>query len=85
MNNRTIIDVRQPDEFASGHAAGSINIPLQELENRLDEIRQIEAPIVLCCGGGSRSGKAAELLQSKGIACENGGSWKSVQERINNA
>ena len=39
---KKIIDVRRPDEFEKGHAKGSINIPLQEMEKRLDEIKKIE-------------------------------------------
>lgn len=83
-NRKTVIDVRRPEEYAAGHAEGSRNIPLQEIENHLDEIRQIAQPVVLCCGGGTRSGKAAELLRSHGINCENGGSWKDVSARQNN-
>ncbi|MEO9069716.1 MAG: rhodanese-like domain-containing protein [Ginsengibacter sp.] len=55
-NNQTkkIIDVRRPDEFEKGHAKGSINIPLQEMEKRLDEIKKIDVPIMVVCGGGTR-------------------------------
>lgn len=78
-HNNTIIDVRNADEFAKGHAAGSINIPLGELEQRLDEVRELaKEPLVLCCGGGSRSGRATDYLRAQGIACENGGSWKKA-------
>ena len=38
---KIIIDVRRPDEFEKGHAKDSINIPLQEMEERLDEIKKI--------------------------------------------
>jgi phage shock protein E len=76
---KTIIDVRRPDEFASGHAAGSINIPLQEMPERLDEIKKIESPIVVVCGGGSRHIKAFELLKANGIKSEKGGGWKDVK------
>ena len=48
-----IVDVRTPGEFMGGHVAGSINIPLQELPHRLDEIRQMKN-IVLCCASGGR-------------------------------
>jgi rhodanese-related sulfurtransferase len=75
---KIIIDVRRPDEFEKGHAKGSINIPLQEIENRLDEIKEISGPVVLVCGGGTRHIKAFELLKSKGIETEKGGSWKDV-------
>ena len=37
----TIVDVRTPGEFMGGNVAGSINIPLQELNSRMDEIKKI--------------------------------------------
>jgi rhodanese-related sulfurtransferase len=75
---KKIIDVRRPEEFEKGHAKGSINIPLQEIEKRLEEIKEITQPIVVVCGGGTRNVKAFELLKSLGIQSEAGGSWKSV-------
>ncbi len=82
MNKQnSIIDVRTPGEFQGGHVAGSINIPLQELPSRLEEIRSLQ-PLVLCCASGARSGQAALFLQKMGIACENGGSWLDVNYKI---
>jgi rhodanese-related sulfurtransferase len=75
---KKIIDVRRPEEFEKGHAKGSINIPLQEIEKRLEEIKEITQPIVVVCGGGTRNVKAFELLKSLGVESEAGGSWKSV-------
>ena len=75
---KKIIDVRRPEEFEKGHAKGSINIPLQEIEKRLEEIKEITQPIVVVCGGGTRNVKAFELLKTLGVKSEAGGSWKSV-------
>ncbi len=72
-----IVDVRTPAEFSGGHVEGSLNIPLQELPQRLEEFRQMEN-IVLCCASGNRSGQAAAFLKNNGIACENAGSWLDV-------
>ncbi|MDZ4714205.1 MAG: rhodanese-like domain-containing protein [Cytophagales bacterium] len=80
--SRTIIDVRSPGEFQGGHVTGSINIPLQEIRERLHEVKQLAQPMVLCCASGNRSGQAAAFLQSEGIVCENGGSWMDVDETI---
>lgn len=66
QSKRLVIDVRRPDEFSKGHAKDSINIPLQEMEKRLDEIKKITQPIVVVCGGGTRNVKAFELLKSHG-------------------
>ena len=79
----TIIDVRSPGEFIGGQVAGSLNIPLQEVPQRLEEIRNMSQPLILCCASGNRSGQAVHFLQSHGIACENGGSWQAVNARLN--
>lgn len=78
MANKTIIDVRTPGEFMGGHVAGSINIPLQELQARIEEVKTLPQPITLCCASGNRSGQATAFLSSLGIDCENGGSWLDV-------
>jgi len=75
-SKKKIIDVRRRDEFEKGHAQGSINIPLHEIEQHLDEIKNFEETSVLVCGGGTRHIKAFDLLKAKGIKTEKGGSWK---------
>ncbi len=83
-NKKIIIDVRTPGEYMGGHVAGSINIPLQEIQQRVDEIKAMHKPVVLCCASGNRSGQAASFLKSHGIDCENGGSWLSVNYAFQN-
>ena len=77
-NQQTIVDVRTPGEFMGGHVAGSINIPLQEIQARLEELKALPQPIVLCCACANRSGQATSFLKSQGINCTNGGSWLDV-------
>jgi rhodanese-related sulfurtransferase len=74
----TIVDVRTPAEFIGGNVAGSINIPLQEMEKRMDELKRLKQPLVLCCASGNRSGQATHFLSQLGIECCNGGSWLDV-------
>lgn len=78
MKATTIVDVRTPEEFMSGHVTGSINIPLQEIPQRLEELKKMKAPLVLCCASGNRSGQAQRYLSTLGIECSNGGSWLDV-------
>lgn len=73
-----ILDVRTPLEFRQGHVGGARNYPLQDLEHKVDEIRRIGKPVILCCASGNRSAQATELLQSRHIACEDGGAWKDL-------
>jgi phage shock protein E len=77
-DQKTVVDVRTPLEFMGGNVAGSINIPLNEIEYRIDELKQLPQPLVLCCASGARSAAAASFLKSSGINCENGGSWLQV-------
>ena len=78
MNNPTVVDVRTPGEYMGGHVAGSINIPLQEIQERLEEVKALPQPIILCCASGNRSGQATRFLKEQGVDCSNGGSWLDV-------
>ncbi len=61
-----LLDVRLPDEFASGHIAGSVNIPVQVLAQRLEELPR-DRPIVIYCRSGNRSAQAARMLAEVGF------------------
>ena len=74
----SIVDVRTPQEFMGGNVAGSINIPLDQVVARIDEIKALPKPLVLCCASGGRSGQATAYLNQNGIECENGGGWMNV-------
>lgn len=63
----TLIDVRNDDEWAAGHIAGAVHIPLGRLEERLDEM-DTSRPVVLQCRTGSRSAVGASLLHARGVA-----------------
>ncbi|MGY0693013.1 rhodanese-like domain-containing protein [Virgibacillus sp. FSP13] len=60
-----LIDVREPQEFKKGHILGARNIPLTQMKQRLVELRK-DKPVYLYCQSGSRSARAAQLLQKKG-------------------
>ena len=76
--NCTIVDVRSHEEFMGGHVANSINIPLQTIPERIAELKGLNAPLILCCASGNRSGQAQYFLSQQGIDCHNGGSWLNV-------
>lgn len=62
-----ILDVRTRDEFAQGAYPGAINIPVQELGGRLDELPR-DRPIVVYCLSGGRSGHALMAMRQAGFA-----------------
>lgn len=62
---RTLIDVRTPEEYALGTIDGAVNIPLDELRERLDEIPH-DKPIHLFCGVGLRGYLASNILKANG-------------------
>ena len=74
----TIVDVRTPSEFMGGNVEGSINIPVQELQQRLEEVKNLKTPLVLCCASGGRSSMATDFLKNQGVECCNGGTWLDV-------
>ena len=60
-----LVDVRTPEEFAAGHAAGAKNLPLQELPRRFEELPR-DREIILYCRSGARSSSALGMLRAKG-------------------
>ena len=79
IKEATIIDVRTPGEFMMGNVEGSINIPLDEVSSRVEEFKNIEGNVVLCCASGGRSGQATMFLQQNGLSnIYNGGGWQTV-------
>lgn len=62
-----LIDVRTPEEFASGHIPGAVNISIDQLPQRLSEIPQ-DKPVVLYCRSGNRSNQAAQILARAGYS-----------------
>jgi|SRR5579883_1036439 len=61
-----IIDVRTPDEYATGHLKGSRLIPLPEIDSRLSEFPDKSQKVFLYCRSGGRSGRAAAILRQLG-------------------
>jgi len=75
----TVIDVREDYEYNTGKAKNAINIPLGEVEQRLEEFRQMKMPIVVYCRSGNRSGRAMNFLRANGLKeVYNGGSVQDV-------
>ncbi|HRG57610.1 MAG TPA: rhodanese-like domain-containing protein [Bacteroidia bacterium] len=79
-----ILDVRSKGEYASGHIKGSVNISVDQLNNNLDKLKDKNKVIITCCASGMRSASAKAILRAKGYTkVYNGGSWYSLQNKIN--
>jgi len=65
-NHAVLLDVRAEQEWKQGHAPGSLNLPVGELEQRLDEIPR-DRSIIVHCQTGARAAIAASLLQARGF------------------
>jgi rhodanese-related sulfurtransferase len=62
-----LIDVREESEFARGHLPGAMHLGKGIIERDIEEkVADLEAPVVLYCGGGYRSALAADALQKMG-------------------
>ena len=61
-----LLDVRTPGEFAGGHVDGAVNIPLDQLPERMKELKK-EQPVVVYCRSGGRSTRAAVMLKASGV------------------
>ena len=82
-NGAMILDVRTKNEFSEGHIKGSINIPVEQLGNNLNKLKDKTRHIITCCASGARSSYAKRILLSNGyINVYNGGGWHSLNQKI---
>ncbi len=59
-----LIDVRDPDEFGAGSFKTAVNVPTDDLENKIKTLSS-DKPIVFICSTGARSGEAFYMVQDK--------------------
>ena len=81
-----IIDVRSAAEFATGHVAGAINIPYDQIASSIASLAAVDKshPIVVYCRSGARSAVAASILGELGYTqVVNGGALSSLLMQIN--
>jgi phage shock protein E len=82
-----ILDVRSPAEFAGGHVAGAINLPLDRFVNGYAKVVPNKAcQVLVYCASGARSGQAVQYLQQQGYAhVQNGVSANNVARQYGRA
>ncbi|MFC8584151.1 rhodanese-like domain-containing protein [Streptomyces sp. NPDC057217] len=69
LHELTVIDVRTPGEFASGHLPGALSIPLDRIGDALPEIRGAadRGEVLVVCASGARSASACRTLAEHGV------------------
>ncbi|MEW2620459.1 rhodanese-like domain-containing protein [Streptomyces sp. NPDC048106] len=69
LHELIVIDVRTPGEYAGGHIPGALNIPLDQLDRALPEIRGAaeRGEVLVVCASGARSENACRQLAEKGV------------------
>lgn len=69
LHELTVIDVRTPGEYAGGHLPGALNIPLDQIQRALPDIRHATArgDVLVVCASGARSENACKILAENGI------------------
>lgn len=67
LGELTVIDVRTPGEYASGHLPGALNIPLDRLRRALPVLGNARTELLLVCRSGARSANACALLAEHGV------------------
>ena len=73
-----LVDVRTAAEFADGNVSGSVNIPLDQVQNQLAKFKN-KKNIVVFCRSGNRSSQAKSILEQNGFTnVTNGGTWQDV-------
>lgn len=65
-----MLDVREPNEWAAGHVAGALHIPVGQLSERRHELDP-KRELIVMCRSGNRSGLACELLEEMGYQVTN--------------
>jgi NADPH-dependent 2,4-dienoyl-CoA reductase/sulfur reductase-like enzyme/rhodanese-related sulfurtransferase len=86
-NSTLIVDVRTPEEFATGAYPGAINIPLDELGERMGELgNNASREIIVYCASGARSAYAQRVLSQVGyMNVKNGGGIAAMMARRNSS
>ncbi|MFI8890301.1 rhodanese-like domain-containing protein [Streptomyces paradoxus] len=69
LHELTVIDVRTPGEYAGGHLPGALNIPLDQIQRALPDIRHAtdRGDVLVVCASGARSENACKILADNGI------------------
>ena len=66
VKGAVLLDVRNADEYKSGHIPGAINVPVDSIESISKKVKKKDTPIYSYCLSGARSGRAVSALKAMG-------------------
>lgn len=78
-DNAMLIDLRDPKDFREGHISGSRSIPFSRLKEHLEELREVNRPIIMICQMGQVAGTAVQQVGGAHLHRLDGGilNWKN--------
>ncbi len=76
-----IVDVRTVFEYHAGHVPGAVNVPVEELQERIEEIGGKGRPVIVYCQSGIRSRQAASILRGAGHEVVDAGTMSAFSSR----
>jgi phage shock protein E len=77
----TLLDVRTSSEFNGSHIEGSINIPVQSIDQHIEKLDKSK-PVITYCALGGRSAMAAAKLKSQGFKVVSAGGINTVRKQL---
>lgn len=76
-----IVDVRTPEEYATGAIAGAVNLPIDTLPARLGELDR-DRTVIVYCASGMRSARATKILEGAGIRVVDAGTMRAFADHL---
>jgi rhodanese-related sulfurtransferase len=78
-----VIDLRTAYEYDQGHIPRSLNIPADRIRSNIDRIRDLQKPVILCCGPGGGCWETMDILRNAGLQqVVNGGDWQRLLRKM---
>ncbi len=82
QQDAVILDVRSQKEWDAGHIEGAMHVPMDQLTDKVDDLKRLDKPVIVCCESGARATKAASFLNINNIKATNGGGWVSLKSKL---
>lgn len=78
-----VLDVRTQQEWDEEHLSSAKHMVLNSIPDHVDELKQLEKPLIAVCKSGGRSEQATQFLKAQGLDIINGGPWQNVAQFVN--